>query len=115
MTPSWPRCRSSCSTIIDEKARGYTLGAADYLIKPIDRGQLTAVLERHCSPRGRVLIADDDPDLGERTREMISRDGFQVIEAGKRARGIRPARDRAAGCDLARSADAGNGRLRFFG
>jgi hypothetical protein len=27
-------------TIIDEKARGYTLGAADYLIKPINRGQL---------------------------------------------------------------------------
>lgn len=31
---------------------------------------------------GRVLVVDDDPDVRERTREMISRDGFQVIEAG---------------------------------
>jgi DNA-binding response OmpR family regulator len=46
-------------TIIDEKACGYILGAADYVIKPIDRSQLRAVLERHCSPRGRVLIVDE--------------------------------------------------------
>jgi PAS domain S-box-containing protein len=68
-------------TIVDEKTRGYTLGAAEYLIKPIDRGRLKAVLERYCGPRGRVLVVDDDPDVRERTREMISREGFQVIEA----------------------------------
>jgi CheY-like chemotaxis protein len=68
-------------TIVDEKTRGYTLGAAEYLIKPIDRGRLKAVLERHCGPRGRVLVVDDDPDVRERIREMISREGFQVVEA----------------------------------
>ena len=68
-------------TIVDEKTRGYRLGAAEYLIKPIDRGRLKAVLERYCAPRGRVLVVDDDPDVRERTREMISRDGYQVIEA----------------------------------
>ena len=69
-------------SIVDEKTRGYTLGATDYLIKPIDRDRLRAVLERYCSPRGRVLFVDNDPDVREWTREMISRDGFQVIEAG---------------------------------
>jgi CheY-like chemotaxis protein/two-component sensor histidine kinase len=68
-------------TIVDDKTRGYTLGAAEYLIKPIDRGRLKAVLQRYCGPRGRVLVVDDDPDVHEWTREMISRDGFQVIEA----------------------------------
>ena len=68
-------------TIVDEKTRGYTLGAADYLIKPIDRARLKAVLEHHCGPRGRVLIVDDDPDVREQTREMIGRNGFAVIEA----------------------------------
>ena len=68
-------------TIVDDKTRGYSLGAAEYLIKPIDRGRLKAVLRRHCGPRGRVLVVDDDPDVRDWTREMISRDGFQVIEA----------------------------------
>jgi DNA-binding response OmpR family regulator len=68
-------------TIVDDKSRGYTLGAAEYLIKPIDPGRLKAVLQRHCDPRGRVLVVDDDPNVRKWTREMISRDGFQVIEA----------------------------------
>jgi CheY-like chemotaxis protein len=69
-------------TIVDDKTRGYTLGAAEYLIKPIDRARLRAVLECHCGPRGLVLVVDDDSDVRERTREMISREGFQVVEAG---------------------------------
>jgi hypothetical protein len=68
-------------TIVDEKARGYTLGAADYLVKPIDRGRLKAVLERHCAPRGLVLVVDDDADEREQSCEMIRRHGFAVIEA----------------------------------
>jgi adenylate cyclase len=68
-------------TMVDDKTRGYTLRAAEYLIKRIDRGRLKAVLRRHCGPCGPVLVVDDDPDVREWTREMISRDGFQVIEA----------------------------------
>jgi adenylate cyclase len=69
-------------TIVDDKMRGYTLGAAEYLIKPIDRARLRVVLERHCGPRGLVLVVDDDRDVRERTRQMISREGFRVVEAG---------------------------------
>ena len=29
-----------------------------------------------------MLVVDDDPDVRGRTREMISREGFQVVEAG---------------------------------
>ena len=31
-------------TIVDEKQRGYALGAAEYMVKPVDRDRLTAVL-----------------------------------------------------------------------
>ena len=31
-------------TILDEKNRGYTLGAADYMVKPVDRERLASVL-----------------------------------------------------------------------
>jgi CheY-like chemotaxis protein len=48
-------------TIVDEKNRGYSLGAADYLVKPVDREKLTQVLRRICgSVRGRLLLIEDD-------------------------------------------------------
>ena len=34
-------------TIVEEKNRGYALGAADYLVKPVDRGKLVETLNEH--------------------------------------------------------------------
>ena len=31
-------------TIVDEKNRGYSLGATDYMVKPVDRERLASVL-----------------------------------------------------------------------
>jgi DNA-binding response OmpR family regulator len=43
-------------TIVDDKDLGYSLGAADYLTKPIDRARLSAVLRKYLrDTRGRVL------------------------------------------------------------
>ena len=33
-------------TIVDDRSLGFALGAADYLVKPIDRNRLVTVLER---------------------------------------------------------------------
>jgi DNA-binding response OmpR family regulator len=38
-------------TIADERERGLSLGAADYLVKPVDRERLTAALAGHRSRR----------------------------------------------------------------
>jgi DNA-binding response OmpR family regulator len=35
-------------SIVDQKNRGYALGAADYLIKPVDRAKLVETLTRIC-------------------------------------------------------------------
>ena len=40
-------------TIVEEKNRGYALGAADYLVKPVDRGKLVAALRTHLRLLGR--------------------------------------------------------------
>jgi CheY-like chemotaxis protein len=39
-------------TIADDRQRGMALGAADYLVKPVDRNLLAGVLEAHapCPP-----------------------------------------------------------------
>ena len=41
-------------TITDDRQRGMALGAADYLVKPVDRNRLAGVLEAHapCPPSG---------------------------------------------------------------
>ena len=35
-------------TIVDEKNRGFSLGASEYLVKPVDRNKLTEVLRNIC-------------------------------------------------------------------
>jgi adenylate cyclase len=70
-------------TIIDEKNRGYALGAADYLTKPIQRDQLRALLARYCSggPGKRVLIVDDEPEARRWLARALTAEGWQPHEA----------------------------------
>jgi CheY-like chemotaxis protein len=70
-------------TILDDKNLGYTLGAADYLTKPIDRERLGAILERY---RGaptalNALVVDDDPAAREMLRRLLEKEGWYVAEA----------------------------------
>ena len=69
-------------TIVDEKNRGYSLGAADYLLKPVDRARLRTLLLRLCgSPGGRVLVVDDSDIDRRQIGCAIEQDGWDVIEA----------------------------------
>jgi CheY-like chemotaxis protein/anti-sigma regulatory factor (Ser/Thr protein kinase) len=69
-------------TILDEKNRGYSLGAADYLVKPVDRGKLAQILRRVCAVAGgRLLLVDDDEIARERMRAELQQDGWDVTEA----------------------------------
>jgi CheY-like chemotaxis protein/two-component sensor histidine kinase len=70
-------------TIVDEKNRGYALGAADYLIKPIQRDQLRALLARYCGggPGKHVLIVDDEPEARRWLARALTAEGWQPHEA----------------------------------
>src|ERR1700722_14242339 len=69
-------------TIVDERNRGYALGAADYLIKPLDRDRLMELLRRVCgSTTGHVLIVDDDEMNRRQMRSAVEQEGGGVIEA----------------------------------
>ena len=71
-------------SIVDEKKIGYTLGAADYLTKPVDRSRLLHVMEKHCRGRftGPVLVVDDDAAAREVTCTALEREDVGVIQAG---------------------------------
>ena len=69
-------------TIVDEKNRGYALGAADYLMKPVDRGKLIEVMRNICGPGvGRVLLVDDDDVVRRGVRLALAPIGWKVSEA----------------------------------
>jgi CheY-like chemotaxis protein len=71
-------------TIVDtERERGFTLGAVDYLTKPVDWKRLLAVVRglRDAGQPGPVLIVDDDPAMREMVRRGLEREGIPVVEA----------------------------------
>jgi signal transduction histidine kinase/CheY-like chemotaxis protein len=69
-------------TIVDEKNRGYSLGAADYMVKPVDWSGLAGVLRNICKSSGRdVLVVDDDDAMRAGLRRALHEEGWQVTEA----------------------------------
>jgi CheY-like chemotaxis protein len=70
-------------TIVDDKHMGYTLGATDYLIKPIDWERLAVILRKyHCAhPPCPVLVVEDDAVMREMLRRRLENEGWLVREA----------------------------------
>jgi PAS domain S-box-containing protein len=70
-------------TIVDEKNKGYALGASEYVTKPIDRVRLRALLRRFCEPGAakRALVVEDDQDTRRWLHHALEREGWEVREA----------------------------------
>ena len=69
-------------SIVDHKNRGYALGAADYLVKPVDRSRLLETLTGICgSTAGRALLIDDDDVVRRGVRQALEPIGWRVTEA----------------------------------
>jgi hypothetical protein len=70
-------------TILDEKNKGYALGATDFLTKPVDRERLRAVLApyRGHKAESRALVVEDDPDTRAWLTRMLREEGWTVAEA----------------------------------
>ena len=81
-------------TIVTDKGMGYTLGADDYLTKPVDREMLVHVLRRFVPEgAGKILIVEDDPDTRVVLRRTLEREGFAVVEAGDGREGLQAVRE----------------------
>ena len=72
----------------DDKKAGYTLGATDYLTKPLDRNRLTTLLKRYEKQGGeasdtpsRVLVIEDDEASRNLTTSLLRRETWEVWEA----------------------------------
>ncbi len=70
-------------TMVDDKKRGYALGAADYITKPTDRKLLAKVLKKYSCPHPPcpVLLVEDDATTRQMMRSMLEKAGWAVSEA----------------------------------
>jgi len=71
------------ATIIEDKGLAYSLGAADYLCKPINRAGMLAVVERHMAnaKSKSILVVDDDLDARTLISQQLRGSRWVVVEA----------------------------------
>ena len=69
-------------TMVDNKNLGYALGATQYLMKPIDRERLVAVLRKYSRlSHDPILVVDDDANTRDLLRSILTKDGWNVQTA----------------------------------
>jgi PAS domain S-box-containing protein len=70
-------------TIVNETEMGYTLGAVEYLTKPIDRDRLLSVVGKYRPEIGKsqVLIVEDDEPTRQVLRRSLVKQGWTVTDA----------------------------------
>src|SRR6266516_1168886 len=84
-------------SMLDERGRGFALGAAEYLVKPVGKDQLMAALHRAAAMPERkhtVVAIDDDPLAIELVRASLEPEGWTVLGAATGQEGLALIRER---------------------
>jgi signal transduction histidine kinase/DNA-binding response OmpR family regulator len=73
-------------SVLDDRDKGFRLGAVDYLTKPIDRKDFLDCIRRVStqldgSSGRKVLVVDDDAAITEALQKILSAEGFEVATA----------------------------------
>jgi len=84
-------------SMLDERGRGFALGAAEYLVKPVGKEQLLAAVYRAAAMPERehtVVAIDDDPLAIELVRASLEPEGWTVLGAPTGQEGLALIRER---------------------
>jgi signal transduction histidine kinase/CheY-like chemotaxis protein len=94
--PELQRIPVVMASILHEKGMGFSLGAAEYLTKPVDRKLLLHLVGKYAAKasQGLVLVVEDDPPTRELVRRTLEGEGWRVEEAENGARGLERAAER---------------------
>jgi signal transduction histidine kinase/CheY-like chemotaxis protein len=69
-------------SVLDDKYKGFALGASEYITKPIDWDQLTRTLENfNGAGPASILVVDDDPEIRAMAGRHLAAQGWKVVEA----------------------------------
>lgn len=78
-------------TMLQDREMGFSLGASDYLMKPVEADQLLAVLRKYhpqSDAPGTVLLVEDDPSTREVLRRFLQKEKWSVLEAENGRQGL---------------------------
>jgi signal transduction histidine kinase/DNA-binding response OmpR family regulator len=78
-------------TVLKDRGMAFSLGASDFMTKPVDRASLTAMLRQYCASGdgGVVLLVEDDELTREAARRVAEKLGLAVAEAANGLEGLR--------------------------
>jgi signal transduction histidine kinase/CheY-like chemotaxis protein len=76
-------------TVLEDRGIAVSLGAAEFLTKPVDRPRLAATIRQHVYGSGVVLVVDDEPESRGLARRHLDRLGWEVAEAEDGAAALR--------------------------
>jgi CheY-like chemotaxis protein/nitrogen-specific signal transduction histidine kinase len=68
-------------SMVDNENKGYSLGASEYLTKPIDRTRIHILMKKYKWDSGSVLVVEDDTATRKRLCRMLEDYGLHVAEA----------------------------------
>jgi CheY-like chemotaxis protein/nitrogen-specific signal transduction histidine kinase len=68
-------------SMVDNENKGYSLGASEYLTKPIDRTRIHILMKKYKWDSGSVLVIEDDTSTRARLCRMLEDYGLIVAEA----------------------------------
>ena len=70
-------------SMVDDKGMGYSLGAAEYLTKPVDRSRLLPLLEKYTQQgsTGDILVVEDSAEDRRMLCRMLEGEGWSVVSA----------------------------------
>lgn len=70
-------------TMVDDQNLGYALGAAEYLLKPVQAMQLGAILDKYKPDitSNLILVVEDDSGIREMLCRQLKKQNWDVIEA----------------------------------
>ncbi len=75
-------------TISEDRTRGYALGAAEYVAKPIDWERLRMLLRKYSPTASSALIVEDDALQRDCLRQSMEHAGWTVYEASNGREGL---------------------------
>ena len=68
-------------TVLADRGIALSLGATEFITKPVDRARLAAVIRENVRGGGTVLVVDDDPESRNLVRRHLDKLGWTIAEA----------------------------------
>ena len=77
-------------SIVDDKGRGFALGASEYLVKPVKKEVLLAALKKHLGDSGpyKILVVDDEDTSLQLASQVLESAGYVPLIARSGGEGL---------------------------